>query len=49
MNVRLNVDGEEITLNKFVVNVLSGSISGAISSLKGINENWKEIEIKVER
>jgi len=49
MNVKLNVDGKEIPLNKFVVNVLNGSISGAISSLKGVNENWKEIEIRVER
>jgi len=49
MNVRLNVDGKEIPLNKFVVNVLSGSILGAISSLKGVNENWKEIEIRVEK
>ncbi len=47
MNVKLLVDGEEIDLNEFVVKILSGTIAGAVTSLRGIKKNWKEIEIKV--
>jgi len=47
LNVKLLVDGEEIDLNEFVVKILSGTIAGAVTSLRGIKKNWKEIEIKV--
>jgi len=47
--VKLLVDGEEIGLNEFVVKILSGTIAGAVTSLRGIKKDWKEIEIKVTR
>ncbi|MGQ9624725.1 MAG: hypothetical protein ACUVUF_03440 [Candidatus Bathycorpusculaceae bacterium] len=47
MNVKLLVDGEEIALNEFVVKILSGTIVGAVSSLRGIKRDWKKIEIQV--
>lgn len=49
MDVELTVDGKKIGLNKFVVKILAGTIAGAASSLSGIDENWKEIKIKVTR
>lgn len=49
MNVRLFVDGEEIELNEFVVKILSGALVGAVASLRGITEDWKEIKVKVTR
>ena len=49
MNVKLFVDGEEIDLNEFVVKILSGALVGAVTSLRGIKEDWKEIEVKVTR
>ena len=49
MEAKLIVDGEEINLNEFVVKILSGTIVGAVTSLKGIKKDWKEIEIKVTR
>ncbi|MEM3704045.1 MAG: hypothetical protein QXX79_06495 [Candidatus Bathyarchaeia archaeon] len=49
MDVKLLVDGKEINLNKFVVKFLGGTIIGAVSSLRDIKENWKEIEIKITR
>jgi hypothetical protein len=45
----LKVDGKEIPLNEFVEKFISGSIAGAITSLKGINENWKKIEIEIQK
>jgi hypothetical protein len=47
LNVKLNVDGEEIPLNEFVNKILSGIIVGAVTSLRGVKKDWKEIEIKV--
>jgi hypothetical protein len=49
LEAKLIVDGEEINLNEFVVKILSGTIVGAVTSLKGIKKEWKEIEIKVTR
>ncbi|MDD1764429.1 MAG: hypothetical protein LUQ46_00245 [Candidatus Methanomethyliaceae archaeon] len=49
MNVKLFVDGEEIDLNEFVVKVLGGTVVGAVTSLRGIKENWKQIEIKIKK
>ena len=49
LDVRLLVDGEEISLNKFVVKILGGTIVGAVSALRGVKENWKEIKIEIKR
>lgn len=49
MDVKLLVDGEEINLNEFVTKILSGMVMGAVSSLRGIKKDWKNIEIKVMR
>jgi hypothetical protein len=49
MNLKLQVDGKKIPLNEFVENILSGSIVGAVTSLRGIKENWEKIEIEILR
>ena len=49
MDVKLLVDGEEIDLNEFVAKILSGTVVGAVTSLRGIKKDWKKIEIKVTR
>ena len=47
MSIKLFVDGEEMELNEFVSKILSGTIIGAVTSLRGIKKDWKRIEIKV--
>ncbi|MBS7646669.1 MAG: hypothetical protein QXL91_00375 [Candidatus Bathyarchaeia archaeon] len=49
MDVKLLVDGEEISLNKFVIEILGGTIVGAVSALQGIKRDWKEIRIEIKR
>lgn len=49
MDVKLLVDGEEISLNKFVVKILGGTVVGAVSALRGVKEDWKEIKIEIKR
>ena len=49
MSLKLKVDGNEIPLNEFVGKLLNGTITGAVTSLKGIKEDWKKIEIEIEK
>ncbi len=49
MSMKLRVDGEEIPLNEFVEKIMSGSVIGAVTSLKGIKEDWKKIEIAISK
>ena len=49
LNAKLLVDNKEIGLNEFVEKFLSGMISGAVTSLRGVKEDWKKIEIIVEK
>lgn len=47
METILMVDGKEIVLNEFVNKILSGTVVGAVTSLRDISTGWKKIEIKV--
>jgi hypothetical protein len=47
MGMKLRVDGKEIPLNEFVEKIVSGSIVGAVTSLRGIKEDWEKIEIEI--
>jgi hypothetical protein len=49
MSLKLKVDGKEIPLNEFVEKIISGTITGAVTSLKGIKEDWKKIEIEIQQ
>lgn len=49
MVLKLKVDGKEIPLNEFVEKFMSGSITGAMASLHGVNEDWKKIEIEIKK
>jgi hypothetical protein len=47
MDMKLRVDGKEIPLNEFVAKILGGTVVGAVTSLRGIKEDWKKIEIEI--
>ena len=49
MSLKLKVDEKEIPLNEFVGSMLSGTIIGGVSSLKGIKKDWKKIEIEIQK
>ncbi len=49
MSLKLKVDGKEIPLNEFVERMMSGTITGAVTALKGIKSDWKKIEIAIEK
>jgi hypothetical protein len=43
------VDGEEIDVNMFVQNIIGRAIASAVSALKGVKEDWMEIEVTVKK
>ena len=47
MEVKLSVDGKQVELNEFASKILGGTIVGAVTSLRGISKEWKEIKIEV--
>ena len=47
LEVKLLVDGKPVELNEFVNKILGGTIAGAVTSLRGIKKDWKEIKIEV--
>ena len=49
MSLKLKVDGKEIPLNEFVEKILGGTITGAVTSLRGIKDNWEKIEIEIKK
>ncbi|MGB7533332.1 MAG: hypothetical protein WA977_10235 [Halobacteriota archaeon] len=49
VEMEIFVDMEEVEANEFVQNVMGRAIAGAVSALKGVKENWEEIEIRVRR
>ncbi|MCL5878069.1 MAG: hypothetical protein M1540_09695 [Candidatus Bathyarchaeota archaeon] len=49
MGLQLKVDGKVIPINEFVESILNGTVTGAVTTLKGVREDWKKIEIQVER
>ncbi|MGO8806251.1 MAG: hypothetical protein ACLQO7_06555 [Candidatus Bathyarchaeia archaeon] len=49
MSLKLKVDGKEIPLNEFVEKIMSGTIIGAVTSLRGIKADWEKIEIEIKK
>ena len=49
MGMKLRVDGKEIPLNEFVEKIMQGIVVGGVTSLRGIKEEWKKIEIQIEK
>ena len=47
MGTKLKVDGKEVPLNEFVEKILQGVIVGGVTSLRGIKEEWKRIDIEI--
>jgi hypothetical protein len=47
--MKLKVDGKEIPLNEFVEKILRGTILGAVGSLRGIKEDWENIEVEIKK
>ncbi len=47
MTLKLRIDDKDIPLNEFVEKILNGMMVGAVTSLRGIKEDWKKIEVEI--
>ena len=47
MELKLVIDGKEIPLNEFVNKILAGTMVGAVTSLRGVREDWKKIAMEI--
>ena len=47
LDVKLLVDGKVVELNSFVEKIFGGTVVGAVTSLRGVAKDWKEIEVRV--
>jgi hypothetical protein len=49
VGLKLKVDGKNIPINEFVETILAGTITGAVSTLHGVDADWQKIEIQIEK
>ncbi len=48
-DIVLEVDGKDIPMNDFVRKILCGMITGSISVLRDVGEDWKTVNISLKR
>jgi len=49
MNVELKVDGKAINLSAFPQEIIANVTVAIVESLHGVGQEWKGIEIKIEK
>lgn len=49
MEVVLTVDGKDIEINHFVQSILGSTVIGAVTTLHGVEDDCKEVLIKVKQ
>ena len=49
MRTEVLVDGRSVELNDFVQEIIGRAVAGAVSALKGVEADWKTIEVRIYR
>ena len=49
MTVELKVDGKEIPLSEFPQEIIGNAAVAMAQSLRGVDESWKVIEIRISK
>jgi hypothetical protein len=49
LNLDLKIDENKVEVNEFVAKILSGTIIGAISSLRDVEDDWTEMTLKISK
>jgi len=45
----LEIDGTKIPMNDFVKKILCGMVKGSIETLRGVEDDWKSVNIRMSR
>ncbi len=48
-DIVLEIDGKEIPMNDFVRKILFGMVKGAVETLRGVEEDWKTVNVTLKR
>lgn len=49
IEIVLEIDGRKIPMNDFVKKILCGMVKGSIETLRGVGEDWKNVNIRMNR
>jgi len=49
VDIVVEADGKNIPMNDFVRKILAGMITGSLGTLRGVEEDWKTINISLKR
>ena len=49
VDLKIVVDGKEIAVKEFVQNIIGRAIVSSVCVLKGVNEDWDEMELTVRK
>lgn len=49
MKIELVVDGKKVPMNDFIGKIFTSTVGAMVECLHGIDENWTEISLKIEK
>ena len=49
MKTKLLVDGKKVPMNDFIRKIFTNTMGAMVECLHGIDENWTEISLKIEK
>lgn len=49
IEIILEIDGKKIPMNDFVKKILCGMVKGSIETLRGVEDDWKNVTIRMNR
>ena len=49
IDIVLEIDGKKIPMNDFVKKIICGMIKGSIETLRGVGDDWKTANIRLNR
>ncbi|MFZ3382803.1 MAG: hypothetical protein WA144_02640, partial [Candidatus Methanoperedens sp.] len=49
IEIVLEIDGKKIPMNGFVNKILCGMVKGSIETLRGVGDDWKNVNIRMSR
>ena len=49
VNIVVEIDGKNIPMNDFVRKILAGMITGSLGTLRGVDEDWKTLNISLKK
>ncbi len=49
VDIVVEIDGKNIPMNDFVRKILAGMITGSLGTLRGVEEDWKTLIIRLKK